>query len=190
MLLQKIFESSCSFQIIPHISMSHNLALNSSTDHFNAIQTHSSSRPSFQGKPFSAIWSVRPEARCWQTRWELTSGDVGDINTGISTPRVSLTRDHHHRKMDSYRYRIYWILLWLRQWVWCKLWSWNSNQFGVQARDHSQAPHILTHTLALSTHHPLFPTRWCLGSNSLLYNIRHQNWSGARGCGLFVLYNP
>ena len=38
-------------------------------------------RRNFQGLPFSAIWSERlgQWARCWQTRWELTSGDIGDI---------------------------------------------------------------------------------------------------------------
>ena len=44
------------------------------------------------------------------------------------------------------------------------------------------------HTLRLcpqNTHHPLFPTRWCSGSNSPLYNIRTSKL--IKGPGLFRL---
>ena len=120
-------------------------------------------------------------ARCWHTRWELTSGDSGDINTG---PHLSL-RDHH-RIIWKRTHPAYFgnFIVAATQ---CKLWSWNSNQFSVRGPG-SLTSFLHAHTLRLcpqNTHHPLFPTRWCSGFNSPLYNIRTSKL--IKGPGLFRL---
>ena len=119
-----------------------------------------SARRNFQGLPFCTIWSER----LGQVLADTVRADIWwhrGYNTG-NTPHSSLVTCHseiasHHLK--TYYSGIFW-------WLW---WIQTSSVSGPRI------PHKLltsSHTQALSTeYHPLFPTRWCSGSNSPLYNI-------------------